>query len=260
MSHQLPLQVALFTTTKGHWGVKTRYKETVESLHGQAHWSLFERKIAHIKISDGDDELYSSMHLTLQDFGYDVLATDGEWSHGDQTHQSGFIADIFKVFTNKLASSKYTLLQEDDWQLKAYKKGYSVNDLLIESVRLLEDDPDLMQVRFARFNNEFERINRLKAKHNIDAHAVEYLDGFRHSDWSNNPFICRTRDLRAAVILLLKNPHIEQHSEHGIGFFMKYLSRSAEPLFCFSPSIVRALHQGAIPGNEDSPDQPLNSD
>ena len=152
-------------------------------------------------------------------------------------------------------TTPYYLHIEDDMILRGDEP---IERYLAESIDLLEDNPDLVQVRFARWANEFERLKGLKAKHNIDANPVEKDGSIAHRDWSNNPFIARTRDVRAALrFIFLTN--LPRHSEHGLGAVMKILGHPEQPFFTPSPHEVRCRHIGTLPGEEDPLDQPIYS-
>lgn len=65
---------------------------------------------------------------------------------------------------------------------------------------MLEQNPDIMQVRFPRFANEFERINRLKEKHGLDRSA-ERLDKtfYVSDDLSMNQYLSDPRYSRGGL-------------------------------------------------------------
>lgn len=256
---QLPLQICLFTTTKGHWGIKDRYKATVEDLDAQIGGSVGFKNV-HIKIDPSEKDLAVGMIDFLSSKGYNTVTTEGTFAHQKESHQIGFINDIHKMLTLESGNlQEYTLVVEDDWTIRSYEISLSVR--LFWAINMLKNYSNLMQVRIPRFTNEFERINKLEQKHGIKTRA-EYFEngGFIHGDWSNNPFICRTRDLRAAMILVMKNPQIfGQHSEHSISLAMKYLSYAELPFLSPLPTEARCFHQGSPFGEEDNLDQPLNS-
>jgi hypothetical protein len=98
----------------------------------------------------------------------------------------------------------------------------------------------------------------LKAKHGIDGKA-EWSKGeefFYHNDWSNNPFVARARDFRAALQCVFKT-NLPKHTEDGLGTAMKLLSDSELPFICFDPNRIRCCHIGTKPEDEDDPTKPL---
>ena len=59
----------------------------------------------------------------------------------------------------------------------------------------------------------------------------------RSGDWSNNPYVARTRDIRAALTFV-KNSNLPKHSEHGLGRAMAALGWCDLPFAFFDPSII----------------------
>lgn len=258
--NKIPLTIALFTSTKGHFDVKSRYLETVKNLNEKIPLSQFENLIAHIKYSDEDSEL-EEMSQNLEKFGFEVLYTPGQWSHkNDGSHQEEYLKDINTIFSyEKTLSSKYTLFLEDDWLFNPYEM-----DLLYwisEAMKILEENPECNQVRFPRFHNEFDRINKLKSKHGIDATAIKGDEKyFICNDFSLNPSIFRSRDIFSAINLVMKNPNVfPRHVEHGLGAAIKYLYDLFPLSFAvFEPSKIKVRHIGCPIGQEDT-EKPLES-
>jgi hypothetical protein len=187
----------------------------------------------------------------LSERGFEITTPCKKWRHHDASHNEGYCEDIGLV-TNEIASPYYLHL-EDDMLLRC--QG-SLEQYLAEAIETMESHSDLVQWRFARWDNEFERLKRLHAKHGIDAKPVEKDGSIAHRDWSNNPFIARTRDVRAAIrFLFLTN--LPKHSEHGLGALMKMLGHPEQPFYTPSPSEIRCRHLGTLPGEEDPLDQPL---
>lgn len=264
------LNILLMTSTKGHFDRRDIYQRTLASIITHLGYSSVKTFI-HVKISPGENQAWLDMAEFIQKFdeNIEVFSTYGSWQHMNQSHQSQYIKDI-RTMANvvNIMGNEYTLFLEDDWLLESQAEKSSVYNWVLESVELLWRKPDLVQVRIPRFTNEFERINRLQAKHGIPAHATKVVNGtgledfyFTCNDWSNNPFICRTRDLYIAMMLMEKNPNaFPNHAEHGFGRAMRYLSLSEECLAVIRPDLCRAFHIGTKEGEEDKLDQPLNSD
>lgn len=260
------MNVLMMTSTKGHFDRKDIYKKTFEDFGSQTEDCMITSKIVHIKVSPGDEDLALEMEKNLYENGATkVLSTFGLWKHGDQSHHNEYIRDISRSIELLCKSNNDdpTLFLEDDWLIRSMVKESTVTEWLIESAILLTRKPELVQVRIPRFNNEFERINRLKFKHGINASATEVPNEFYFTanDWSNNPFIARTRDMYLALCLMRKFPNsFPAHAEHGFGAAMKFLSLSNEPLAIIKPSNCRCFHMGTKIGEEDKLDKELNSD
>lgn len=250
----LPLTLALFTSTRGHFGRDT-YQGTVNDLLRQlpTGWGGLH---ANVKWEPGleSEVKRDSMSSWLGHRGFHVTTPCKQWKHHDDSHQLGYLEDIALVMEN--VTTPYYLHMEDDFFLRA--NVGPLEQHLADAIQLLEDNPSLVQVRFARWANEYERLKGLKAKHGIDAHAVEKDGSIAHSDWSNNPFIARTRDVRAAIRFLFAT-NLPRHSEHGLGAMMKLLGHPEQPFYTPSPHEIRCRHMGTLPGEEDPLDKPLFS-
>lgn len=255
---KIPISLCLFTSTKGHFGIKTRYKETVRALSTLIPLSDFANLVAHIKISPGERDIAAEMSVYLQEMGFQVYTTLGEWSHGSQSHQSEYIADMMRVYNlSSVQQTPFILAMEDDWIVRCYEK--TMHDYIHKAIEQLTLNPDLIQIRFPRFTNEKDRINGLKQKHGIEATASEVFDGlFLHSDFSANPSIFRSRDIRTALVLLPRLG-LPIHAEHGLSIALKVLSRSQTPFACFDPTTIRIGHIGCPVGEEDNLSKPLIS-
>ncbi len=154
----------------------------------------------------------------------------------------------------------YVALLEDDWIVRPYQ--FELAYYLQRATDLLARDPGVMQVRIPRWSNEKDRIRALPVKHGLDG-RVQDLDAqtFAQTDYSNHPSIMRTRDLRAALTLVMRG-QVPAHSEHGMGQALKMLSwtggaGSGLPFVCFEPHLIRCGHLGTLPGEEDDLNQPL---
>ena len=86
MSHALPITLALFTTTKGHFGRRTDWRVSLDHLDKQLPLSLFGAKVASLKVTPGDEERGHEMKRQLEERGFTVMAQVGEWVRGS-SHQ-----------------------------------------------------------------------------------------------------------------------------------------------------------------------------
>lgn len=258
----IPITICLFTTSKGHFGRTDRYLQTLNHLNSQIPLNQFGGLIANIKVSpeDADSELLVKMRNDLKGFGFTVYESVAGWKHHDESHQNEYGKDIISTYLRKI-DTEYVLHLEDDFLFCAQQK-----DLLYwfhRSIKLLEEDPDLLQVRFARFTNEYQRINRLKFKHGIDAACEDGDDDtwFRHNDFSLNPSIFRTRDIRAAVILWQRNmKQTGNHVEMGFSQAVKYFSQKKLCFAFFHTVFVKTAHIGCKIGEEEQCDGSYLSD
>lgn len=250
------ISYCLFTSTRGHFNIKTRYKQTVDSMLTQVPANIWSKLIAHVKISPGEDNIFNEMKEFLETKGFEVIGTVGEWRHGndgkDNSHQVQYILDQNKILS--LIKTSYFFFSEDDWVCNVKNKELSY--WLNFSQKLLLDNPDLMQVRIPRFGNEFERINQLLRKHNIHTRAIHVDENyFVSGDWSNNLYLARTRDLRATLKLVI-NGSLPMHSETGTGIGMRFLSGIELPLAVLSPKNIYCSHIGTRKNEEDDFNNP----
>ena len=246
------LTVCLYTTTQGHFKIRDRFKTTVLSFQKQVKNKQV-AYLASIKKSPGDDVVCAEMKGWLEKKGFEVSVAEGSFSHGQESHQIGYLNDIGRLML--LVKTPYVLHLEDDWVLGC-KKG-SVWDKIEMAIDILEEHQQAIQVRIPRYSNEPDRINNLPIKHGIQTSATRLNDNFwTTSDWSNNPFIARARDLRAALIIINMSD-IPKHSEHGLKEAMVILSCFEFPLVIFDPSVIRCAHIGTKKGDEDDIEKPL---
>src|ERR1035437_1649846 len=127
----LPITLCLFTSTKQHFGFKDVYWATLTHLDRQTPIALFGDKIAHIKITPGDETRAVEMEGNLRDLGFDVLTTTADWSRG-QSHQLAYMQDVVKVSKFPLLCQQpYVLWAEDDQTITPH--GCSSHDLLLQS-------------------------------------------------------------------------------------------------------------------------------
>ena len=260
--NKIPLNLIIFSSTKGHFGNRERYLQTVQSLNAQIPIKDFLAAYIHIKVSSGEETIANEMTKKLEPYGFNIFQSNGNWKHDDNSHQLGYLNDMFSVYMDDaVQEGQYSLVMEDDFIVKSYEKDlyYFLN----KAVSILEKVSNCTQVRIPRFSNEFERINGLKAKHNINGMAIRNNnepDIFYQNDWSNNMFVARTRELRNALLMIRKNSNVFPfHSEHGVGMAMKYFSVIETPFCCFEPTKIRCGHIGTLPNQEDNLDKELNT-
>lgn len=242
------------TTTKGHFGIKTRYQETLASFSVALPLSNYAECLAHIKVSPDEYDVCNEMTQNLKARGFKVLHTEGAWNHGTESHQVGYLYDLLKI--TSAVKTPYILVVEDDWTIKSCEGRFI--DHIYQAILALENDPNCMQVRLPRYSNEPARIQNLMQKHGLNRWARKTDVGYYLTDdYSANPSFYRTRDLRAAVLMTLKT-NLPKHIEHGMAVALKLLSeRLNEQLAFLDPEKVRIGHIGTRPGEEDDLNQPL---
>lgn len=251
------LTVCLYTSTKGHFGRKDIYKTTALHLLGSLEETGHResvKKIAHVKVDPGEDLLADEMFRWLKGAGFLVIVSRGEWKHGDESHQVEYIKDQMAVNDN--IKTQFLLHLEDDWVIKPILPGSSTSSFLLYGMDRLSD-PNITQVRIPRYTNEPDRIRGLMVKHGIDGRVSGPFSGiYLCNDWSNNPFIARTRDIRAALTFVTRST-LPKHSEHGVGKAMSLLGWSELPFAFFDPEKIRCYHLGTPAGLEDNLDADL---
>lgn len=257
------IALCLFTSTKGHFDIKTRYSETIRGLDKNILLGDFGERIAHIKVSPNEMNIFWQMKDELESFGFKVYETVADWKHGEVSHQAQYLADMLKLFmTKEVQSMQYALFFEDDMLI--FPRERDLEYYLYKSQEILKSEQDIVSVRIPRAQNERERINKLTAKHGIPAFTADSREPdlwFKASDFSNNPHLCRSRDMRNALLLMAKNPNAFMvHSEMGLGPAIKYFSLSQTPIAVFNPEKIVARHIGTKPGEEEKADQNYISD
>lgn len=257
----IPLAIALFTSTRGHFDVKTRYLETLDALNAQIPLGHFAGLFANIKVSPGEEQIGADMERILTAKGFTVRQAVGVWNHGeDGSHQREYLSDLYHMYNDPaVLRHQYVLHAEDDWAFTSFN-----GDLLkhfATATRILDNEPETMQVRFARFANEAERIRGLYAKHGINGLVEnETNEGFRTNDFSFNPSVMRSRDLKIATHLFNAGIfRLPIHVEHGQGMMIRHLSRTQTCLAVLNPVNVKVSHLGTRRGEEDSITEPLNA-
>src|SRR4051812_25588300 len=113
MSHGLPISLGLFTSTKGHFGRKRDWRITLDHWHKQVPLELF-NLVAHIKVSENEEALGTEMQYDLEQRGFNVLATHGNWKRG-LSHGASYLGDQVTMSKKPLVYQRpYFLMLEDD--------------------------------------------------------------------------------------------------------------------------------------------------
>ncbi len=251
----IPITIVLFTSTQGHFKT-SRYLETLDHLSAQIPLSQFAGLVAHVKVSPDQQIVAQEMREQLAKRGFHVIETIGEWSHG-QNHGVEYVKDLIRVYTDRVvAKAGYVLHLEDDFVLVPQRGD--LLEYLSKAIQLLDEQPYIHSVRFARWANECARINDLPRKHGLNAHCVPLNETFDlSSDFSLNPHITRARSMYHACLLMSRATNGTPHPEHSLSAALKFLNTSDAPFAHFNPELISARHIGTPPGQEDPLDKPI---
>lgn len=236
------LNIALYTSTRGHFGFKNSYQFTVERLIEKIPmWDSF-YKLAHIKISNNEVEVANDMQQWLEEKGFEVITSVGEWKHNDQanSHAKAYYADMLKVFSQpKILDKPYTLFIEDDWLIETEDTQFLSMGLLF-----LNQNRDSLCVRI---NNKNENIlGKDKIKENDDI----YSQGRHYTQYGPTltfqPTIIRTNEWYHSLRIINKNSEIldKNHCKLVSGQVIGQFSDSKTPFAFFNPNLVKCEHIG----------------
>lgn len=148
MSHVLPITLALFTSTKGHFGCRDLYKATLTHWDRQIPLGLFGARVAHVKVTPGDEEIAAEMMADLTARGFRVLQTVADWHRG-LSHGASYLSDMVTVSKERATYTQpYFLLVEDDSPVVVHDGN--LEDLLLKSCAMLETDHEMVTARVMR--------------------------------------------------------------------------------------------------------------
>lgn len=243
MEMKLPLSLAFFTTTKGHYDRKDIYRRTISDLFEKLEGDCFSVKIAHIKLSEGEEAVAKEMSGFFSEWGIESIITEGKWKHNDSSHYVEHAKDICKLFSSpQIQSQPFVFWLEDDFVFKLSKDKNLLN-YFKEALAFLSSNPDLVCFRFLRHASDVERISAVKT-------------GFDHilvspKEFSFNPNLCRTRDLYwAARIMEREFSRSGTHIETFFRMIMQSGSKTGD-IACFHPDYVCVKHIGTPIGEEE---------
>lgn len=245
MQKKLPLNLIFFTSTKGHFGHKDIYKHTLNNLAQKINPSLIPKKVAHIKISPGEENVATEMRAFLYQWGFNnVLESTADWSH-NQNHGEEYTKDITKTldFLAQNSPQEYSLWMEDDYVFNIKKDFLKLEDLFGMGINALKDDLRNMVVRFNLNRAEKDKVEKVhcyinRQKNNATQWGATVtfqpcLYNMRSLWWSYCVFIKNNWEQ-------LKNMHIELRS----GYSLLPLTNIEEPFLEFDYNIVNSVHIG----------------
>jgi hypothetical protein len=237
------LAIALYTSTKGHFGYKDCYKHTVERMLKEI--PLFDSycKVAHIKYSeeDGEDQLVE-METFLNKHGFNVLITKGDWSHNKGSHAQEYYKDMLNVFCSTwVRSKKYTFVCEDD-ELLNFRGSFCKS--VAAAISFLEKDRNALCVKV----NRDTETDLSKATEVFD--NLIYRQDKDYTPWGPTftfqPTIVRSSEWMHSLRIINKNLHLldRVHCELMSGEVFKEFSDYALPFFFFNPNKINTKHIG----------------
>lgn len=242
------LNLALFTTTKGHFGRTDIYKRTVRSLKSKVDFNCFSGRFVHIKKSKKDN--VGEMMDWLNSEGFHCLVSEGDWSHANLSHQHEYLKDIFTVFHNSDVNlCPYTLWLEDDF---VFVDGLmSVQSALGYGVDFLKRNPETLAFRFVREGDA-------DIKQRTQAQQINPRLFGQRREFSFNPVIVRTRDAMLTMKIVNKNlRYLSQHCEMAYTQVSQYFSDAEHSFVCLEPNNVFVKHIGVPAGQEDNLEEEL---
>ena len=155
------LAIVLYTSTKGHFGYKDCYKHTVERMEKEIPFFNSFTKVAHIKYSekDGEEQLVE-MESFLNEKGFFVEITQGDWQHNNESHANGYYRDMLTALSKPcLHKFPYVFAVEDDWQL-SFNNKFSL--AVSEALSYLDKDLNMLCVRVNRdTHNNVEQSSKI---------------------------------------------------------------------------------------------------
>jgi hypothetical protein len=193
---QIPITLLFFTSTKGHFGFKDIYLDTLNYLNRKIPLSSFAQKIAHIKVSSLEQEQAAKMTAELEKRGFTVIAVTADWSHGI-AHQNEYMKDLIRVSKRpEVYKNDYVLWLEDDSPFEFHNE-VTIERGFYRSLTLLTENPDLISVRFLRRNDLH------------DSPIIEVpnkpTDYFYSPHYNFQPSILRSRDFFLACKIIEDN-------------------------------------------------------
>lgn len=249
----LPLALCVFDSTLGHFGRRDIYQRSITDLAAKMPLECFKVRLAHIKVQEGEETVADQQVRFYQERGFEIITTEGEWSHFNVSHQQEYSKDLISVYGDpSVLSCEYALHLESDWGW-SLNDGQELVDLMSRGIAHLAANPRLVGIRFPRFLNEVARLDNLLKKHGLNVRTARDGSFIRHNDnISLNPSLYRTRDLFLATRLMKQ--HFNQygnHVEHQFGELLRWMSDGELPWAIYDPAQVSVLHLGTKPGDED---------
>ena len=250
--------IVLYTSTKGHFGYRDCYKETVEHLQKQFP-ATFENtfyneihKLAHIKVSPDETDLIQDMQTFLFAKDFQVLTTEKEWNHNNISHANGYYADMLKCFSNpQVLRQELVLFLEDDWLISTHYE--SMLSVINYAVAFMRQNPNKLCLRINRDTDKVPDFKILKHAQE-SGHLLILEQGPKATPYGPTmtfqPTFVRPREWYHALRLInnrvAKDPDLleKYHCELISGDTMKVFSDDPSPFCFFGQGLVDAEHIG----------------
>lgn len=238
------MNLAIFASTKGHFGNEHIYKLSVEKLKEQIDLKFFKNKVAHIKASGNGGE--TAMAEYYRDNGFTPIISIGTWQHFHQSHFVEYAKDLSKVYHDNYFNlgDNYTLHLEDDWMFTPFEKNLQY--FLEKAENILEERKDFLSVRFphhADDNNHYDS----KVSEEVCSRVLNLNDLI----YSMNPHVLRTRDMSMFAFLVRNNLALCSNIEVLMGNISKNVFKSKYPFAAFFPADIRCRHLGVEKPEEE---------
>ena len=239
------LTVCIFATTKGHFGIKNRYYETIHDL--EKHKIDFAKKLAHIKISPNEIEFGEKMRVDFEELGYKVLTTVGEWSHFHCSHPINQLKDLGTVLQE--INTPFLLNWEDDFLCHA--KSHNLYYYLKYAIDLLDNNPNkISQVRIPRKSDDLDRYPTL----------IQDKTGWyrQNTIFSFNPYVALTHNIKNIYNSICAQQDLITNliKENKLNAELTFTNLAAQmfgpySFYSFDKKAITVQHIGSKPGEED---------
>lgn len=232
--NQFPLNLLIFTTTRGHFGFQDVYKTSINFIEKKlGSLNIFSNRIAHIKVRDNEieRERLPEMVYFFNSKNIETIVTYGNWERG-MSHQNEYLKDINKSVNSKqIQSSPYTLWFEDDSPIE----GENILNSFFKAINLLEYNQEVLNIRYIR-----EGLKENEHFYKIDQNIC-----FSNT-FDFQPNISRSRDLLLASNLINKNWEYFKNIQCEMAFrlAMENFSSSKFKFLGFNPELYFSYHIG----------------
>ncbi len=233
--HTLPITLCLFTSTKGHFGHRDVWRATLTHLDRQLPIAAFGQRVAHVKVSVGDEAIVADMVADLEGRGFKVLTTTADWSRG-QSHQMAYMQDVVKLSKEaSVYTQPYVLWLEDDQTITPH--ACSAEDLLLRSCRMLAEDNELTSVRLLRRED-------LSTSPMVETPTDPRWFHSPHVNFQ--PLLLRSRDFYLGARLVEANPQAMAQTQCEMlwRFVLAIFSRSPKQHLVYHPDHAETIHLG----------------
>lgn len=230
----LPLNLLIFTTTRGHFGFQDVYRTSIDFMEKKlGSLDVFSNKVAHIKVRQNDTEKNRLPELVsyFESKNITPIVTYGDWDRG-MSHQNEYLKDINKsVNLKQIQTAPFTLWFEDDSPIEGEDVLKSFND----AMSILNQNQDVLNVRFIR-----EGLKEGEHFSNVNESIVS------SKTFDFQPNISRSRDLLMASNLIMRNWEYFKNIQCEMAFriAMENFSFSDYKFLGFNPSKYFSYHIG----------------